>query len=118
MILTSRNGLISSYFFVLTFTSKVNSFALHFVFLERKSWSQPYHVFLGYPPSLIMPPSVQFEFSLGMELYEGRFGLLQGVRFHAGFFFRISKLHINKFDIGLKQTHSEEIQVIHMDRFS
>jgi hypothetical protein len=53
-----------------------------------------------------------------MELYEGRFGLLQGVRFHAGFFFRISKLHINKFDIGLKQTHSEEIQVIHMDRFS
>jgi hypothetical protein len=34
------------------------------------------------------------------------------------FFFRISKLHINKFDIGLKQTHSEEIQVIHMDRFS
>jgi hypothetical protein len=26
--------------------------------------------------------------------------------------------HRNQFDIGLKQTHSEEIQVIPMDRFS
>ena len=34
------------------------------------------------------------------------------------FFFGISKLHKNNFDIGLKQTHSEEIQVIPMDRFS
>jgi hypothetical protein len=38
------------------------------------------------PPSLIMPPSVQFGFSLRMRLYEGRFGFLQGVVFMQDFF--------------------------------
>jgi len=38
--------------------------------------------------------------------------------FSCKFFFGISKLHRNNFDIGLMQTHSEEIQVIPMDGFS
>jgi hypothetical protein len=38
-------------------------------------------MFVGLPPSLIMPPSVQFRFFLGMRLCERRFGYLQGVVF-------------------------------------
>jgi hypothetical protein len=72
------------------------------------------------PPSLIMPPSVQFGFSLRMRLYEGRFGFLQGVVFMQDFFFEFQSYsrHRNHFDISLKQTHSEEIQVIPMYKFS
>jgi hypothetical protein len=46
--------------------------------------------FGGLPPSLIMPPSVQFGFFLGMRLCGRRFGYLQGVVFMKNF--RISKL--------------------------
>jgi len=40
--------------------------------------------------------------------------------FHAGFFFEFQSYsrHRNHFDISLKQTHSEEIQVIPMYKFS
>jgi hypothetical protein len=42
---------------------------------------------------LIMPPSVQFGFSLGMRLCEGRFGFLRVVFLQVYFFiFGISKL--------------------------
>ena len=91
VILTSRKDLISSCFFVLTFISKVTSSALHFVFLERESWSQPLSCVFGLPPSLIMPPSVQFGFSLRMRLYEGRFGFYKEL-FSCRIFFWISKL--------------------------
>jgi hypothetical protein len=74
----------------------------------------------GLPPNLIMPPSVQFGFSLRMRLCEGRCGVLQGVVFMQDFFFEFQSYsrHRNHFDIGLKQTHFEEIQVIPMDKFS
>ena len=49
---------------------------IFFVFLERESMSQPYYVFVGLSSSLIMPPSVQFGFLLGMKLCERRFGYL------------------------------------------
>jgi len=55
-----------------------------------------------------------------MRLCEGRCGVLQGVVFMQDFFFEFQSYsrHRNHFDIGLKQTHFEEIQVIPMDKFS
>jgi len=52
---------------------KVANFARYF-FLEKKSWSQPYQEFFLLPPSLIMPPSVQFRFgdvAMWMKVWQG-----------------------------------------------
>jgi hypothetical protein len=87
-------------------------------FLERGSWSQPYHVFF-IAPSLIMPPSIQIGFSLGIRLYGGRFGFLTRNCLPAEFLeFQSYSRHINHFNIDSKQTHFAEIQMIPMERFS
>jgi len=84
-------------------------------FLERESWSQPYQMFL-IALSLIMPPSIQFGF--GDEAI-WRFGFWHGVVFMQNFSeFQSYSSNRNHFDIDSKQTHSEEIQVIPMKRFS
>jgi hypothetical protein len=65
-----------------------------------------------------MPPGIQFELSLGMRLCERRLVFTRKC-FHVEFLkFQSYSRHRNHFDIGLKQTRSEEIQVIPMDRFS
>ena len=69
-------------------------------------------------PSLIMPQSVQIGFSLVMRLHQRRFGLFIRSCFHVEFLeFQSYSRHINHFDISLKQTRSEEIQII-LDKFS
>jgi hypothetical protein len=53
-----------------------------------------------------------------MRLCEGRFDK-EFFFFHAGFLeFQSYSKHRNHFDIGSKQTHSEKIQVIPMERLS
>jgi hypothetical protein len=52
-------------------------------FLERESWSQLYQMFL-IALQLDHAPQV-FNSGLGMRLYEGRFGYLQGVVFMQNF---------------------------------
>jgi hypothetical protein len=54
-----------------------------------------------------------------MRLCEGRFGYLQRVVFMQNFLeFQSYSSNRNHFDIDSKYTHSEEIQVIPMERFS
>jgi len=115
VILTSERDMTSAYFFSYNLYLKGCQLCPTFsVFLERESMSQPYYVFVGLPPSLIMPPSVQFGFFLGIKLCERRFGY-----FHGEFLeFQSYSKYINHIDIGLKQTCSEEIQVIFMVRVS
>ena len=70
-------------------------------------------------PSLILPPNVSFEFSLSIRLCERRFGYLQGVVFMENFWNLKAIQNIkNHFDIGLRKTCYEEIQVIPMDMSS
>ena len=58
-----------------------------------------------------------FNSGLGMRLCEGRFD--KEFFFHAEFLeFQSYSRHRNYFDIDSKQTHSEEIQVIPMERLS
>ena len=63
-----------------------------------------------------MPPSVQIGFSLGRDYMKK--GLTRSC-FHTEILeFQSYSRHKNHFDIGLKQTRSEKIQVIPIDRFS
>jgi hypothetical protein len=78
------------------------------VFLEGELWSQPY-VFWWIAPSLIMSPSVQFGFSLGMRLCGRRFGYLQGVVFMKNFW-NFKAIPKNHFDVCSKQTCSEKFK--------
>jgi len=85
-------------------------------FLERESWSQLYQMFL-IAPSLIMPPSIQIRF--GVEAMWKKVWLFTRSCFHAEFLeFQSYSTNRNYFDIDSKQTHSEEIQMIPMERFS
>jgi hypothetical protein len=85
-------------------------------FLERESWSQLYQMFL-IAPSLIMPPSIQIRF--GVEAMWKKVWLFTRSCFHAEFLeFQSYSTKRNHFDIDSKQTHSEEIQVIPIERFS
>jgi hypothetical protein len=69
------------------------------------------------PPSLIMPPNIQFRFV--DEAIWRRVWFLTRSGFHAEFLeFQNYSRHRNHFDIDSKQTHSEEIQMIPMERFS
>jgi hypothetical protein len=72
----------STYFFTYKLLSQ-GLLALPYIFYcFRKEIIEPtlFCVF-GLPPNLIMPPSVQFGFFLGMRLCERRFGYLKGVVF-------------------------------------
>jgi len=67
------------------------------------------------PPSLIMPPSIQIEFrdeAVWRKVWQG------GVFMQKFLEFQSYSKHINHFDIDSKWTHSEEIQVIRIERFS
>jgi len=67
------------------------------------------------PPSLIMPPKYSIQVWGWGYMKEG----LTRSCFHAEFLeFQSYSRHRNHFDIDSKQTHSEEIQVIPMKRFS
>jgi len=66
-------------------------------------------VFVRLPPSLIMSPSVQFGFSLGMRLCGRRFGYLQGVVFMENFW-NFKAIPKNHFDVCSKQTCSEKFK--------
>jgi len=82
VFLTSENGMTSAYFFTYKLLSQ-GLLALPYIFYcFRKEIIEPtlFCVF-GLPPNLIMPPSVQFGFFLGMRLCERRFGYLKGVVF-------------------------------------
>jgi len=69
-----------------TFTLKVASSALHFLFSKKGNHeASPVMCFFYCPPTLIMPLSVQFKFSLGMRLCDTRFGYLQGFIFMENF---------------------------------
>jgi hypothetical protein len=88
-----------------------------FCFL-KKGWNQPYYVFLDCH-SLIMPPkcSIWVFFLDGVMwkkvwLFTRNYFLAKILEFQ-----NYSKRR-NHFDIGLKQTRYEEIQVIPIDRFS
>jgi hypothetical protein len=65
--------------------------------------------FGGLPHSLIMSPSVQFWFSLGMRLYGRRFGYLQRVVFTKNFW-NFKVILKNDFDVCSKQTCSEKFK--------
>jgi len=54
---------------------------------------------------------------LGMRLREGKFGYLQGVVLMQNFWNFKAIPDRNHFDIDSKHTHSEEIQVIPIERF-
>jgi hypothetical protein len=74
-------------------------------------------------PQLDHTPQVfNLGFFLEMRLCERRFRLFTRSCFHVEFFFFLEfqsySRHKNHFDISLKQTCSEEIQVIPMDKFS
>ena len=107
------------HFFFLQHLSQ-RSPTLPYIFFFRKGIMEPTLLYIfRLPPSLIMPLSVQFGFSLVMRLHERRFGLFTRNCFHVEFLeFQSYSGHRNHFDISLKQTHSEEIQMIPMDRFS
>ena len=82
MTLTTWKDLISSYFFVLRpFISRVANFAQWFL---RKGILEPALLgVFGCPPTWSCPQV--FKSGLGMRLYEGRFGYLQGVVFMQNF---------------------------------
>jgi hypothetical protein len=85
-------------------------------FLEKESWSQLYQMFL-IAPSLIMPASIQF--GIGDEAMWRKIWLFTRSCFHVEFLeFQSYSRYRNHFDIDSKQTHSAEIQVIPMERFS
>jgi len=65
--------------------------------------------FGGLPHGLIMSPSVQFGFSLGMWLYGRRFGYLQRVVFTKNFW-NFKVIPKNHFDVYSKQTCSEKFK--------
>jgi hypothetical protein len=68
-------------------------------------------------PSLIMPASIQIRF--GDEAIWRKVWLFTRSCFHAEFLeFQSFSTNRNHFDIDSKQTHSEEIQMIPMERFS
>ena len=82
----------------------------------RKVIMEPALPEVFYCPPAWSYPQV-FNLSLGMRLCEGRFdNELLSCRFVLEF--QSYSRHKNHFDIDSKQTHSEEIQVIHMERFS
>jgi len=60
--------------------------------------------FGGLPPSLIMSPSVQFGFSLGMRLCGRRSGYLQGFVFTKNFWNFKAIQKKNHFDVCSTQT--------------
>jgi len=65
-----------------------------------------------------MPLSVQLGFLWDEAIWK-KLWLFTRSCFHAEFLeFQSYSKHKNNFDIGLKQTCSEEIQVISMDKFS
>jgi hypothetical protein len=114
--LTTWKDLISSYFFVLRpFISRVANFAQWFL---RKGIMEP--ALLGVfwlPSNLIMPPSIQIRF--GDEAMWRKIWLFTRSCFHVEFLeFQSYSTNRNHFDIDSKQTHSEEIQMIPMERFS
>ena len=113
VILTSWKGLISSYFFVLHPLSQGLPI-LPGIFLRKGIMKPALPRVFDCPPAWSCPQV--FNSGLGMRLYEGRFGFWQGV---AEFLeFQSYSRHKNHFDIDSKQTYSEEIQVIPMERFS
>jgi len=82
----------------------------------RKGIMEPTQSYFFYlPPSLIMPPSVQFGFgdeAMWRKVWQGVVFMQKILEFQS-----YSK-HRNHFNIDSEQTHSEEIQVIPMKRFS
>jgi hypothetical protein len=64
------------------------------------------------PLSLIMPSSIQFGFSLGIQLFERRFGYFLWIIFRIQSYSKYK----NHFDVSFKQTCSEKIQAIFIDR--
>ena len=62
------------------------------------------------PHSLIMSPSVQFGFSLGMRLYGRRFDYLQGVDFMENFWNFKAIPNKNHFVVCSKQICSEKFK--------
>jgi hypothetical protein len=96
-----------------TFISKVVSSAQHFIFLEKESWSLPNQEFL-IAPQLDHAPKCLIRVQ-GCSYVNA--GLTMGC-FHVEFLeFQSYSKHRNHFDIDSKQTHSEEIQVILVERF-
>jgi len=77
VILTSKKVIISTSLYL-----KVTNSALHYFFLEMESWSQPYYMFVGLPPKLIISLSVQFIFSLRTRMCEKKIWLFTMNCFH------------------------------------
>jgi hypothetical protein len=85
-------------------------------FLERESWSQPYHVFF-IAPQLDHTPKYSIRVFFGGWGYVKE-GLTRSC-FHASILeFQSYSRHINHFDIDSKQICYEESQVIPIERFS
>jgi len=92
-----------------TFIWKVVSSALYLMFSKKGNHGVSLMCFAGLPPSLIMSPSVQFRFFLGMRLYERRSGYLQGIVFMKNFW-NFKAIPKNHFDVCSKQTCSEKFK--------
>jgi hypothetical protein len=120
VFLTSENGMTSTYFFTYKLLSQ-GLLALPYIFYcFRKEIIEPtlFCVF-GLPPNLIMPPSVQFGFFFWDEAMWKKIWLFKRSCFHVEVLeFQSYSKHINHFNIDLKQTRYEEIQVIPMDKLS
>ena len=119
MILTSRKGLISSYFFVLQPLSQ-RSPALPYILFFRKGIMEPTLLCVfRLPPQLDHAPKCSIWVFFCDEATWKKVWLFTMSCFHLEFLeFQSYSGHRNHFDISLKQTHSEEIQMIPMDRFS
>jgi hypothetical protein len=90
-----------------------------FYFLRKGIMKPALLCIFGLPPSLIMPLSVKFDFFFGDEAMWRKIWFLTRGCFHSEFLeFQSYSKHRNHFDIGIKQTRFEKIQVIPMDKFS
>jgi len=89
-----------------------------FCFL-RKGWSQPYYVFLDCPTAWSCPPKCSIWVFFSDEAKWKKVWLFKRNCFQVEILkFQSYSKHRNHFDIGLKQTRYEEIQVVPIDRFS
>ena len=90
-----------------------------FVFLEKESWSYPYYVFFFYCPQPDHAPKFFIRVFFRYEVVWKKIWLFIRSCFHGEFLeFQSSSKHKNHFDVGLRQTCFEEIQVIPMDMSS
>jgi hypothetical protein len=82
VILISRKGMILAYFFSYKpLFQSLPSLPYIFYFIRTRIMESVLLCIFWIALSLIMPPSVQFEFSLGIRLCKRRFVYLQGVVF-------------------------------------